>query len=120
MELRSVIFHEFFAGVRLQPVINPINAIESCVFVFTFFCLCNLAETLFQRMESSFQVGWKSLRQFILLGSSCWKSPQQARGDSQIVLMTQEPGVNVKRGIAQRNWRCNFCQATAWMKPSVD
>ena len=24
-----------------------------------------------------------------------------------------------ERGIAQRNWRCNFCRATAWMKPSV-
>ena len=70
-----------FAGVRLQPVINQMNAIESCVFVFPFFCLCDLAETLFQRMEGSFQVGWKSLRQSILLGSSCWKSSRQARGD---------------------------------------
>ena len=81
MELQLVILHEFFAGVRLQPVINPMNAIESCVFVFPFFCLCDLAETLFQRMEGSFQVGWKSLRQSILLGSSCWKSSQQAQGD---------------------------------------
>ena len=82
MELQLVILHEFFAGVRLQPVINPMNAIESCVFVFPFFCLCDLAETLFQRMEDSFQVGWKSLRQrqSILLGSSCWKPSQQARG----------------------------------------
>ena len=81
MELRLVILHEFFAGVRLQPVINQMNAIENCVFVFPFFCLCDLAKTLFQRMEGSFQVGWKSLRQSILLGSSCWKSSQQARGD---------------------------------------
>jgi len=36
-----------------------------------FFCLCDLAKTLFQQMEGSFQVGWKSLRQSILLGSSC-------------------------------------------------
>ena len=71
----------FFGGVRLQPVINQVNAIEGCVFVFPFFCLCDLAETLFQRMEGSFQVGWKSLRQSILLGSSCWKSSRQARGD---------------------------------------
>jgi hypothetical protein len=71
-----------FQGVRLQPLINPINAIESWLFVFPFFCLCDLAETLFQRMEGSFQVGWKSLRQSsILLGSSCWKSSRQARGD---------------------------------------
>ena len=82
--------HEFLAGVRLQPVINQMNAIESCVFVFPFFCLCNLAETFFQRMEGLFQVGWKSLRQSILLGSSYWKSSRQARGDCQIVLMTQE------------------------------
>ena len=81
MELQLVILHEFFAGVRLQPVINRMNAIESCVFVFHFFCLCDLAETLFQQMEGSFQVGWKSLRQSILLGSSCWKSSRQARGD---------------------------------------
>jgi hypothetical protein len=60
---------------------QPMNAIESSVFVFPFFCLCDLAETLFQRMEGSFQVGWKSLRQSILLGSSCWKSSRQARGD---------------------------------------
>ncbi len=73
-----VILHEFFTGVRLQPVINPMNAIESCVFVFPFFCLCDLAETLIQQMEGSFQVGWKSLCQSILLGSSCWKSTQQA------------------------------------------
>jgi hypothetical protein len=53
MELQLVILHEFFAGVRLQPVFNQINAIESCVFVFPFFCLCDLAETLFQRMEGS-------------------------------------------------------------------
>jgi len=52
-------------------------------------------------------------------GSSCWKSSRQARGDWQIVLMTQELWVNVKRGIAWRNWRCNFCRATARMKPSV-
>ena len=90
MVLQLVILHEFFAGVRLQPVINPMHAIESCVFVFPFFCLCDLAETLFQQMESSFQVDWKSLRQSILLGSSCWKSSRQARGDCQIVLMTQE------------------------------
>ena len=45
------------------------NAIEGCVFVFPFFCLCDLAETLFQQMEGSFQVDWKSLRQSILLGS---------------------------------------------------
>jgi hypothetical protein len=25
----------------------------------------------------------------------------------------------MKRGIARRNWRCNFCPATARMKPSV-
>ena len=62
MELRLVIHHEFFAGVRLQPVINQMNAIKSCMFVFPFFCLCDLAKTLFQRMEGSFQVGWKSLR----------------------------------------------------------
>jgi len=31
--------------MRLQPVINQMNAIESCVFVFLFFCLCDLAET---------------------------------------------------------------------------
>jgi len=37
-----------FGGVRLQPVINQVNAIEGCVFVFPFFCLCDLAETLFQ------------------------------------------------------------------------
>jgi hypothetical protein len=79
MVLQLVILHEFFAGVRLQPVINRMNAIESCVF--PFFCLCDLAETLFQRMEGSFQVGWKSLHQSILLGSSCWKSSRQARGD---------------------------------------
>jgi hypothetical protein len=81
MELRLVLLHEFFAGVRLQPVINQMNAIESCAFVFLFFCLCDLAKTLFQRMEGSFQAGWKSLCQSILLGSSCWKSSQQARGD---------------------------------------
>jgi hypothetical protein len=40
-----------FGGVRLQPVINQVNAIEGCVFVFPFFCLCDLAETLFQQME---------------------------------------------------------------------
>ena len=50
MELRLVILHEFFGGVRLQPVINQVNAIEGCVFVFSFFCLCDLAETLFQRI----------------------------------------------------------------------
>jgi hypothetical protein len=72
------ILNEFFAGVRLQPVINPMNAIESCVFVFPLICLCDLAETLFQQMEGSFQVGWKSLRQSILLSSSCWKSSRQA------------------------------------------
>ena len=34
MVLQLVILHEFFAGVRLQPVINQrMNAIESCVFV---------------------------------------------------------------------------------------
>ncbi len=70
MELQVVILHKFFAGVRLQPVINPMDAIESCVFVLPFFCLCNLLETLFQPMEGSFQVGWKSPRQSILLGSS--------------------------------------------------
>jgi len=48
MELQLVILHELFAGVRLQPVINQVNAIEGCVFVFPFFCLCNLAKTLFQ------------------------------------------------------------------------
>jgi len=89
MELRLVILHEFFGGVRLQPVINQVNAIEGCVFVFPFVCLCDLAKTLFQQMEGSFQVDWKSLRQSILLlGSSCWKSSQQAQGDCQIVLMT--------------------------------
>jgi len=70
-----------FGGVRLQPVINQVNAIEGCVFVFPFFCLCDLAKILFQQMEGSLQVGWKSLRQSILLGSSCWKSSQQAQGD---------------------------------------
>jgi len=70
VELRLVILHEFFAGVRLQPVINQMNAIESCVFVFPFFCLCDRAETLLQRMGGSFQVGRKSLCQSILLGSS--------------------------------------------------
>jgi len=74
MELRLVILHEFFAGVRLQPAINQMNEIKSCVFVFPLFCLCDLAETLFQRMEGSFKVNWKSLRQSILLGISCWKS----------------------------------------------
>ena len=62
---------QVFAGVRLQPVISQMNANDSCVFVFPFFCLCDLSETLFQRMEGSFQVDWKSLRQSILLGSSC-------------------------------------------------
>jgi len=81
MELRLVILHEIFGGVRLQLVINQVNAIEGCVLVFPFFCLCDLAETLFQQMEGSFQVGWKSLRQPILLGSSRWKSSRQARGD---------------------------------------
>ena len=50
MELQLVILQKFFGGVRLQPVINQVNAIEGCVFVFPFFCLCDLAETLFQRM----------------------------------------------------------------------
>jgi hypothetical protein len=36
MELRLVILHEFFAGVRLQPVFNQINAIEVV-------CLCFLS-----------------------------------------------------------------------------
>jgi len=48
MELRLMILHDFFGGVRLQPVINQVNAIEGCVFVIPFFCLCNLAKTLFQ------------------------------------------------------------------------
>jgi len=48
MELRLVILPEFFGGVRLQTVINQVNAIEGCVLVFLFFCLCDLAETLFQ------------------------------------------------------------------------
>ena len=39
MELQLVILHEFFAGVRLQPVINPMHAIESSVFKFTFLLL---------------------------------------------------------------------------------
>ena len=64
MKLGLVILHEFFAGVRLQPVISQMNAIESCMFVFPFFCLCDLAETLFQQMEGSFQVGLKSLVHF--------------------------------------------------------
>ena len=66
---------------EIATVINRMNAIEVCMFVFPLFCLCGLAETLFQRMEGSFQVDWKSLRQSILLGSSCWKSSRQARGD---------------------------------------
>ena len=45
------------------------------------------------------------------------KLKRQAQGDWQIVLMIQESWV--KRGIARRNWRCNFCPATAWIKPSV-
>jgi len=70
-----------FRGGKIATVINRMNAIEVCMFVFPFFCLCDLAKTLFQRMEGSFQVDWKSLRQSILLGSSCWKSSRQARGD---------------------------------------
>ena len=66
---------------EIATFINRMNAMEVCMFVFPLFCLCDLAKTLFQRMEGSFQVGWKSLRQSILLGSSCWKSSQQARGD---------------------------------------
>jgi hypothetical protein len=46
-----------------------VNVIEGCAYVFPFFCLCDLAETLFQQMESSFQVDWKSLHQSILLNS---------------------------------------------------
>jgi hypothetical protein len=71
-----------FVGMILQPVINQMNAIEGCVFVFPSFCLCNLVKTLFQQMEGSFQVDWKtSLCQPILLGSSCWMSSRQAQGD---------------------------------------
>ena len=70
-----------FRGDEIATVINQMNAIEVCMFVFPFFCLCNLVETLFQCMEGSFQVDWKSLCQSILLGSSCWKSARQARGD---------------------------------------
>jgi len=33
MELRLVILHEFFGGLRLQPVINQVNAIRLCVCV---------------------------------------------------------------------------------------
>jgi hypothetical protein len=40
--------HEFLAGVRLQPVINQMNAIESCVFVFPFF-----ACAILQRLSSN-------------------------------------------------------------------
>ena len=70
-----------FRGGEIAKVINQMNAIEVCMFVFPLFCLCDLAETVFQRMEGSFQVDWKSLRQSILLGSSCWKSSRQAQGD---------------------------------------
>ncbi len=37
-----------FWGGQIATVINRMNAIEVCMFVFPFFCLCNLVETLFQ------------------------------------------------------------------------
>ncbi len=36
-----------FRGGEIATVINRMNAIEVCMFVFPFFCLCDLAETLF-------------------------------------------------------------------------
>jgi len=38
---------QVFCGGEIATVINRMNAIEVCMFVFPFFCLCDLAETLF-------------------------------------------------------------------------
>ena len=85
MDLRLVILHEFFAGVILQPVINQMNAIESCLFVFPSFCLCDLAKTLFQLMEGSFHVDWKSLCQSIYWTAVVGSQSDKLEGTDKIL-----------------------------------
>ncbi len=121
MELQLVILNKSFTGVKLQPVINQMFAIESCLFVFPSFCLCNLTKTLFQQMKGSFQeVDWKSLHQSILQESSYWKSSQQSRGDWQNTPMTQScECILCVMEIVHRNCGVQFCPAAAWIEPSI-
>ena len=60
-----------------------------------------------------FKVDWKSLHQSILLGSTCWKSSRQARGDWQIVLMTRESWVNVRRGNCLKELEVQFSSSNS-------
>jgi hypothetical protein len=79
----SVSAHLLANRLTIDYQIPPDHAIKWHSLGGAIFCLCDLAETLFQRIEGSFQVGWKSLRQsfLLVLGNTCWKSSRQARGD---------------------------------------
>jgi hypothetical protein len=68
------------------------------------------------KMDLKTFLTWFFVRQHLPAKKSMWHFRSISL---KLCSVTQESWVNVKRGIMRRNWRCNFCRATARVIPSI-